>query len=640
MARALILFLSLGFAMPALAQRNLYWNAFDVVAHLDAGGRLHVTETQTMVFSGEWNGGERRFDLRPRQTLSFDGMSRNDGFGWRPLTRDSRLDSIDDFAVVDSKTVRWRSRRPSDPPFADTKIQYELRYVLSGIVQKEGDEYRLDHDFAFKERDGLIVAFTLRLTLDPAWQTPELESTYTAGPMPPGKSFMLDLPLRHTGTGEVFTRDLSRPMAIRVAVSALLGFTALAIGWFFVRERARGRFVPLATAEVNEAWLRENVLKYPAEVVGAAWDETVGPPEVVALLARMTSEGKLESIAGEKASGGSSMTLRLKVDRATLAGHERTIVERLFFDGRGETSTDAVKAHYQSQGFNPAQEITSELEAKVEELVPPGKRARPSSFAGRTLFLGGVALLAIAWMIGDLSPAAIVAAIIVLVVALIGWLATLAFRMNVKMGRVAAAFCLIPALTIAAAAAAFLWFWVGTGDVELHPVTIAAVVSLALAFVTGLVNSMKSRQHREALAVRKRLAAAREFFRAELRKDEPAMRDEWYPWVLALELGKQVDDWSSRRPATTTSDDRDLSYRSSRSTSTRSWGSSPGGWSGFGGGRSGGAGASASWQTAAGGLAAGVASPRSSSGSSGGGSSSSGGSSRSSSSGGGGGGGW
>ena len=33
----------------------------------------------------------------------------------------------------------------------------------------------------------------------------------------------------------------------------------------------------------------------PAEIVGAAWDEVIAEPEVVALIARMVSEGKLES---------------------------------------------------------------------------------------------------------------------------------------------------------------------------------------------------------------------------------------------------------------------------------------------------------------------------------------------------------
>lgn len=55
---------------PALAQRELHWDSVEVDATLDATGTLHVAETQTMVFTGAWNGGERRFDVRPRQRLA------------------------------------------------------------------------------------------------------------------------------------------------------------------------------------------------------------------------------------------------------------------------------------------------------------------------------------------------------------------------------------------------------------------------------------------------------------------------------------------------------------------------------------------------------------------------------------------
>ena len=78
------------------------------------------------------------------------------------------------------------------------------------------------------------------------------------------------------------TLDLTRPQPIAVGVPILLVFTTLVILWFFAREHRHGRFDPIASGPVNEAWLQEHLLRYPAEVVGAAWDEWVGPPEVVA----------------------------------------------------------------------------------------------------------------------------------------------------------------------------------------------------------------------------------------------------------------------------------------------------------------------------------------------------------------------
>jgi len=147
--------------------------------------------------------------------------------------------------------------------------------------------------------------------------------------------------------------------------------------------------------------------------------------------------------------------------------------------------------------------------------------------------------------------------------------------------------------------------------------------------------AMKSRQHRAAIAFRKRLAAGRAYFIAELGKEEPALRNEWLPWVLAFGLGEQLDDWAAR--GVDSGKDHSRTSRSSSGLSPTTEASSPR-WTGFGGGGAGGAGGGASWASAARGMAAGVAAPSSSdsssSGSSGGNSGSSG------SSGGGGGGGW
>ena len=80
---ALCVLLTLSLPRVALAQRELHWDRLDVEARLDATGRLHVTETHALVFTGYWNGGERTFNIRPGQSLSFIGISRVSG-GGRP----------------------------------------------------------------------------------------------------------------------------------------------------------------------------------------------------------------------------------------------------------------------------------------------------------------------------------------------------------------------------------------------------------------------------------------------------------------------------------------------------------------------------------------------------------------------------
>src|SRR5688500_686913 len=106
---ALCLLLLIGLPARATAQRELHWDHVDVEATLEADGTLRIVETQTMVFSGDWNGGERVFNVRPRQTVRLDALLRSDGNIWVPLTEDETLDQVDEFSWIEPR-LRWRSR--------------------------------------------------------------------------------------------------------------------------------------------------------------------------------------------------------------------------------------------------------------------------------------------------------------------------------------------------------------------------------------------------------------------------------------------------------------------------------------------------------------------------------------------------
>src|ERR1700719_2297164 len=167
--RRLLLVLALSLiASPAFA-KSLYWRTFDVKARLDSDGRLHVREQQGIVFDGDWNGGERRFNIRPGQSLDLERVLRVENGQDMPMTRGD-LSQVDHWDFVGDNVVRWRSRRPSDPPFQNREIDYAIEYVLSGILQKSDRGARLHHDFAFPDRAGVIQNFSLRLDLDPAWR--------------------------------------------------------------------------------------------------------------------------------------------------------------------------------------------------------------------------------------------------------------------------------------------------------------------------------------------------------------------------------------------------------------------------------------------------------------------------------------
>jgi len=425
----------------------------------------------------------------------------------------------------------------------------------------------------------------------------------------------------------------------------------LGVSWLFFREWRVGRFAPIETS-VDEAWLQEHVLRHHAEIVGAAWDEQVGTSEVLALLARLVRDGVIAPAGGNGESAGDGSTLRLVGDRQALTGYARDLVEALFFDGRTETSTEAVKEHYSSKGFTPAALIRRDLEAELLAIAPGGTPPRSLRAESALAFFAGVGLLVYGRFVGDGTSASL---FVLLLALLVAWLVAVsggdAFRADVTAGPRDMWRRLIPAFLMCAAACSYLWWYVGSGLVEIGDRVIIAFGLVCGSLVNAAINALKSRQHAAGLAFRKTLTAAREYFRAQLAMPLPALRDEWYPWVIAFGLRAEADAWSvkaAERPAESRRT-RDEWRSTSTSTTSRTTPTAPS-WTGFGGGRSGGGGGGASWAAAADGLAAGVQAdpPRSSGWSSGGSSggsssgwsSSSSGSSRSSSSGGGGGGGW
>ena len=622
--------------------KTLHWRRLDVVAHLDAEGRLRVRERQTMIFTGDWNGGERRFNIRPGQRLGFYSISRVDPSRVAyPLTGGD-VDYVDHYAWADSKTLRWRSRMPSDPPFSNQEIIYELDYALSNILIPTDDGYELDHDFAFSDRPGVIESYSLTFDTDPVWQsTTALPLRLTRSSIPPNSSVVVNVPLRYTGSGQPAGVQRGVPLSARLALAlALLATATVMLLGFIASEMQRGRFAPLTPVEsIDEEWLRENVFNMPPEVVGAAWDSTTGAPEVAALIARMVQEGKLASRV-ESGRWKQVLHLELKVARSALSSEERKLIDALFDDGDTQTDTDKIKKRYKKSGFDPAALIRKGIDGRVKALLPAertGARPRNVLLIALMVFLvigstGGAFALAGGGPLLLAPIITVVAGIITLVLA--GVYRSSVTDMKGKAARVVV-FLLIAALPVIAT---ILGFFEAGAALCIKPVLVAMrpslllmidliVLFLAIAFL--VLRAARTNQEPARLELRRRLAAARGYFARQLQQQDPALEDDWFPYLMAFGLGTHIDKWfrafsPARQPAVFT-------------TATGPGTSSSGGWSGggplFGGGGGfGGGGAGRSWASVAETFSSGVSSPSSSSSGGGGGGGGS--------SGGGGGGGW
>lgn len=621
-------------ASAAAAAKDLSWRAFDVKARLDASGALHVVETQTMIFDGDWNGGERTFRVLPGQSLSFESITRVDPDGTRHPMAEGDLSAVDEYRFVGNNVLRWRSRLPSDPPFDHAERVYEIAYTLSGILVKQGDRFVLGHDFAFPDRQYPIQKFTLALSLDPVWkpQAP-LSERFESGVLAPGRGYVVRVELAYAGAG---APSVNRVPAAQAAASpavrrGLLAAFAIAVVLFFValwrRGAAAGLFAPLTPAErIDEAWLEENLLSLSAEEAGALWDEKIGPPEVAAVLARLESEKKISSQPD-----GKKLTMRLLSPLQSFHDYEHELLTGLFFGGRKETDTDAIKAHYKSSGFDPASKIKKGLEAKLSAHADFGDSSpAPSWWPAALLFLAGVASLLSAIFLGEQDPGTVVGLAIMLGILYAAAMA-LAFVFRRRIAHSAATWLLV--LWLPLFLFYFAWLGVREGNRELVLFVVGAFL-VKLAMVRSVFDFAATRDGPKRVARRKVLASAREFFRRELDAPAPRLKDAWFPYVVAFGLTSEADRWFRAHGAAAAgaaAASRSGSF--SGASSSSGGGSGSGGWTG-GGGAFGGAGASGSWAVAAGALAAGVSAPSSSSGGGGGGGGGGG------SSGGGGGGGW
>ena len=134
--RRLLPLVLLLFAATALAD-ELRWRSLDVKARIDDDGTLHASETHTMIFDGEWNGGQRTIPLRvspPQQHLTFDRVARVvSNEKTIDLTRVSDApDRIDEYGVYnEGTTIRWRARLAGAPPFRGKRITYTPKSSVS-----------------------------------------------------------------------------------------------------------------------------------------------------------------------------------------------------------------------------------------------------------------------------------------------------------------------------------------------------------------------------------------------------------------------------------------------------------------------------------------------------------------------------
>jgi len=612
--------------------RSLYWRNVDVDARLDEAGLLHVIETQVYIFTGDWNGGERIFNIRKGQGLRIEGVDRLEGDRIIPLTR-GNLQEVDHYDQSNYSILRWRSRLPNDPEFAETELTYKIRYTLSGVLRGRNGQYWFAHDFCFPDRSGRIEQFSLRFELDPVWTGVQSPLSRQEQSLSPGQGIIVSNTLHYSGSHPpagviVVPPAWLGPVLLLVLTSGLMLLVLL----FLKREKQVGRFGPhLPITAIDEKWLTETVFSLPPEVVGAIWDDKIGAAEVGAILAALVQEKKLDAVVEKSFLRRPKMSLRLLVDRKEVTGYRGLIVRKLFFKNRTNTDSQAIKKHYNKKGLDLVACISRPLENYLTKL--PDWKVKTKlltwKFDGLPLVITFVLLVASGIMGGGNDSDLLAPVGFIGIMTLIA--AGLAAAYHAKaLDNLKCRFAIVGAFLLPLIGGTGLLLLNVQTNLYHLPAMIAAI--LWNWAVCNLVFSiLRINQTPAKIAVRQKQVAARAWFKAQLRSAKPQLQDDWYPYLVAFGLGGNVDSWF--RSFGAAAGNGGSSSRLSSSSYSPSKSRTGTGWTG-GGGAFGGAGACGSWVSAATAIGSGVSGPSRSGGS--GGSSGGGGSS----SGGGGGGGW
>jgi len=548
------------------AARSLYWQKLLVNATLTADGRLLVREEQNMVFTGDWNGGERIFSVRPGQTFSFTGISRILPEGELLRLHKGSLEKVDNWNWASNDTLRWRSRLPGDPPFSATAITYVLEYSLGRILMPQDDgSFRLNHDFTFPHRSGEIRTFRLTLHFDLQWRDIRSPVIIEQEHVAPGQSVFHSADLFHSAPEIV--ESYQRPLfPVTVAETAtkpaagwltwsgaglLLAMLLFASAWFYRHEIKADRFgKAISPVNIDAKWLEEHLFSLRPETVGAAWDKATSGHEVAAILARLVAEGKLASrlehftipLLGWKIPGMNILHLELRQPRQHFADHERPLIEGFFIDGE-TTDTRRIRHYYRKLGksFIPAEKIRRPLEQQVKKLTGSASRGDQSTWLAVVLLaLAGLILLIVNGFVHQPEvPLTIFGGLFAIIGSIAGSIISHSYKTRSDhLIRRSLQVHLFPLLA--------LLLYIGLGLAGISSLLALGLLLFFTFLILATVYLARTDDSPEGVKLCRNLTAAREYLRKQLQQENPAIRDEWFPYLLAFGLGPDVDRWSRR----------------------------------------------------------------------------------------------
>ena len=273
-----------------------------------------------------------------------------------------------------------------------------------------------------------------------------------------------------------------------------------------------------AQTEINDQWLRENVLNQPPEIVRAKWTGSLETPEIEQFLRRLEKAGKIsldvETVNKDTDDEEDLVTVRLRVDRSRLSDYERSVIDALMPNADEITSKEIEKAHA-GQDFDPMDAATSWLERAWPRKKRVAKAPALARFLTGLMFVVGALLLGAEAVRTGQNPIPFVATLVLCNFLIAMW-------PSISNARAAMFFVIIPLVLLFAVV---LMVQTITYQPPGEYASLGALL-MTLAAFHGIVAGAAKRDGRTP-----ELVAAREWFHAQ-----PHVREEWVPYLEALGL--------------------------------------------------------------------------------------------------------
>lgn len=588
-----------------------YWDSIIVKTKLLSDGSLLVNEDMTYVFNGSWNGGYREVKLYSSQSVRFLKLKRwdEDSGQWIELKK-GNLDHVDHYEIKGGNKILWRNRTVSDPPFNNQKIRYDLEYRVNGkVLIKKKDGYHFSYDFLFPDREGVVLLFRGELSSSDDWLytptdasinglisvSPKNGSLYSLSKKPfiieakevsPKDLRHIDVIFQFTGKGQPLFRTVTTYWEkFSLTIAFFGGLCLLFLGFFYIEYR-RGRFkkIPVIESSPDKPYLKEYVLNFLPEEVGAIWDGQIGAPEVSAVLARMILEKKLSSrVISERRFlifPVKSLQLTLLKPRGQFSGYEKKLINGWFIKG-DITDAKTIRRYYRDrqEDFSAVEKIRDPLEKNTKKHSMLKDDEIKTFDWVVPLLLSAVAFIVTVYSYINshgTTETTLGSLTLCLLAMLSSWflfLRNLSFIIGTPVSIMLRLF-----LGVFFPLVVFL-FYIESLNSELLPV--AAAYLWALAIFSAFIHLSRTRNPPEKLEFRRHVLAIRNYWKKQLKTVHPDLKDEYFPYLMAMKLSSYIDHWNSV-------------YASGSASSN---GKSLSGWSG-GGGSFGGAGAVGAWSSA------------------------------------------